>query len=36
MLMDLGQDVYMEDFERHFLDAADQFYQVGTATSPVC
>lgn len=28
MLMDLGPQVYQEDFERHFLERAAEFYQV--------
>ena len=28
MLMDLGPNVYQEDFERHFLREAAEFYQV--------
>ena len=29
MLMDLGPVVYVEDFEKHFLAKAAEFYQVG-------
>lgn len=28
MLMDLGPVVYVEDFEKHFLAKASEFYQV--------
>ena len=28
MLMDLGANVYSEDFEQHFLGKAAEFYQV--------
>lgn len=28
MLMDLGPQVYQDDFERHFLERAAEFYQV--------
>ena len=28
MLMDLGPNVYQEDFEQHFLAKAAEFYQV--------
>ena len=28
MLMDLGPVVYVEDFEKHFLTKAAEFYQV--------
>lgn len=28
MLMDLGPVVYVEDFEKHFLAGAAEFYQV--------
>ena len=28
MLMDLGPVVYVEDFEKHFLAEASEFYQV--------
>ncbi len=28
MLMDLGANVYSEDFEQHFLAKAAEFYQV--------
>jgi hypothetical protein len=28
MLMDLGPNVYCEDFEQHFLVKAAEFYQV--------
>ena len=28
MLMDLGPNVYSEDFEQHFLAKAAEFYQV--------
>lgn len=28
MLMDLGPVVYVEDFEKHFLAKAAEFYQV--------
>ncbi len=28
MLVDLGQVVYVEDFERHFLEASSEFYRV--------
>ena len=28
MLMDLGPNVYCEDFEQHFLAKAAEFYQV--------
>ena len=30
MLMDLGPVVYVEDFEKHFLAGAAEFYQVST------
>jgi hypothetical protein len=30
MLMDLGANVYSEDFEQHFLAKAAEFYQVCT------
>ena len=30
MLMDLGPVVYVEDFEKHFLAKAAEFYQVRT------
>ena len=33
MLMDLGPNVYQEDFERAFLQEAAEFYQVGPASS---
>ena len=36
MLMDLGPVVYVEDFEKHFLAKAAEFYQVGhTACSVI-
>lgn len=31
MLMDLGANVYSEDFEQHFLLKAAEFYQVGAS-----
>ena len=33
MLMDLGPNVYQEDFERAFLQEAAEFYQVCPASS---
>ncbi len=33
MLMDLGANVYSEDFEQHFLLKAAEFYQVGASFS---
>lgn len=32
MLMDLGPNVYQEDFERAFLQEAAEFYQVRCAS----
>ncbi|MEW5303513.1 MAG: hypothetical protein WDW36_006197 [Sanguina aurantia] len=32
MLVDLGQSVYVEDFEKHFLSAAADFYKIEAAT----
>jgi len=32
MLMDLGPQVYQEDFERQFLERAAEFYQARTVT----
>lgn len=37
MLMDLGPVVYVEDFEKHFLAEASEFYQVShTKTNLQC
>ena len=33
MLMDLGANVYSEDFEQHFLAKAAEFYQVSLCSS---
>lgn len=30
MLMDLGPTVYQEDFERHYLERAAEFYEVSS------
>ena len=35
MLMDLGANVYSEDFEQHFLAKAAEFYQVRLQPSGV-
>lgn len=34
MLMDLGPVVYVEDFEKHFLAKAAEFYQVRSMMIP--
>ena len=34
MLMDLGPVVYVEDFEKHFLAKAAEFYQVRSMMVP--
>lgn len=36
MLVDLGLPVYVEEFERPFLQATTEFYMVCDPSDPVC